>query len=118
MQTNNRKSEIFKLAWQLAWQASMDFGGNTSEYFNESLKMAYATVKTHCKVSKQGMNFSAIRGFNLITTPEGKEIEITQYILRTRSQYSEWIFSLAKEKYSILNEDEIAILINLSNQKF
>lgn len=39
------KSEIFSNAWTIARSAQIQFGGKVSEYFSESLKLAYKLSK-------------------------------------------------------------------------
>lgn len=41
------QSFIFKLAWNIATMGAKKFGGKKSEYFAESLHLAYVTVKNH-----------------------------------------------------------------------
>jgi len=113
---NNK--DIFNKAWSIATIAAFRYGGTKSEYFTESLKEAHKLAKTHCTVRKYNWNFSELNSYIEIKTPKGMQIIITKYIIKTRTQYSKWLLGIAKQSYVLLTEDEIAILINLSNQNF
>ena len=110
--------DIFKRAWTIAKLASFHFGGSSTLYFSESLKQAHSENKTHCRIRKYNWNFSEVNSYIEITTPKNQVIRITKYIIRTRTQHSKFILDLAKKSVALLSEDQIAILINLSNVNF
>lgn len=46
-------AKIFSAAWTVAKQGAAKFGGSSKDYFAESLKMVYATIKSNMTYAMQ-----------------------------------------------------------------
>ncbi len=111
-------SDIFKRAWQIASQGAWDFGGEKSEYFDESLRIASVEAKTHCSVITCNWNYDNVDGFVQLITPQGQIIIITRYTARTRRTQCRELFEAAKHRTYFFTSGQIDTLANISKSKF